>query len=576
MRVLLAGRFRGNRNAAQLPEEEGEVPSGNVGEEEKEEEEPASVVRLSQVQQKLQQAQTKAAKDNTKPKQPLATILSTGNDSCENISPKQPLSVISQKNLKLSPHRKRRLAKNPQEETDCKLRRLQDTVSSTTTEEASSLDTKPRAREGGIGYKGKARTATSKSKASKVLEATGENIARDSRSSPISRTTPQPTNRSNTTETNKSHSMVSSGVGRKYQLGNDNSREREEEEHLLNWQYNHHQRHAVLRRRPSNRDFTVAQEEAEMMAQPTIEGGFEGQLENDPASARGDISSASPERQSYDNDHRVGTTSSNLVIGRRKESPSERLISTRNRHDSQDWIASVPRSASIPSSRRDKQTIASAPGSERGMKSRGNNGNNLKKSASSDADEIRFREVLKKERGLEIREQDGDGNCLFRAISLQVYGDPSMHGDVRKQCMDHMVSFLLMRLYFDKGKYSSYAYIVCYFLIKSRRLCSSYFSRNNRNEIKNTFRSLLQENHFWNILLEPAKMASTETIQKYKQVASFSTVLLRSLHPKMDPAHSIFFKQNTRPGTCRYVCPITTEITTMLSLTHWCLRLALD
>jgi hypothetical protein len=45
-----------------------------------------------------------------------------------------------------------------------------------------------------------------------------------------------------------------------------------------------------------------------------------------------------------------------------------------------------------------------------------------------------------KKRGLEIREQDGDGNCLFRAISLQVYGDPNMHGDVRKQCMDHMVS----------------------------------------------------------------------------------------------------------------------------------------
>jgi len=43
-----------------------------------------------------------------------------------------------------------------------------------------------------------------------------------------------------------------------------------------------------------------------------------------------------------------------------------------------------------------------------------------------------------KKQGLEIREQAGDGNCLFRAVSLQVYGDPSMHMDVRKQCMDHM------------------------------------------------------------------------------------------------------------------------------------------
>jgi hypothetical protein len=44
-----------------------------------------------------------------------------------------------------------------------------------------------------------------------------------------------------------------------------------------------------------------------------------------------------------------------------------------------------------------------------------------------------------KKRGLEIREQEGDGNCLFRAVSLQVYGDPSMHAQVRHQCLDFMV-----------------------------------------------------------------------------------------------------------------------------------------
>ena len=53
--------------------------------------------------------------------------------------------------------------------------------------------------------------------------------------------------------------------------------------------------------------------------------------------------------------------------------------------------------------------------------------------------DLNFLVALKK-RGLEIREQEGDGNCLFRAISLQVYGDPSMHGQIRKQCMDFMVS----------------------------------------------------------------------------------------------------------------------------------------
>lgn len=50
-----------------------------------------------------------------------------------------------------------------------------------------------------------------------------------------------------------------------------------------------------------------------------------------------------------------------------------------------------------------------------------------------------FASALKK-RGFEIQEQEGDGNCLFRAVSLQVYGDASMHIQVRKQCLDFMVS----------------------------------------------------------------------------------------------------------------------------------------
>ena len=60
-------------------------------------------------------------------------------------------------------------------------------------------------------------------------------------------------------------------------------------------------------------------------------------------------------------------------------------------------------------------------------------------SPSTPEADVDFETALKKQ-GLEIREQAGDGNCLFRAVSLQVYGDPSMHMDVRKQCMDHMVS----------------------------------------------------------------------------------------------------------------------------------------
>ncbi|RHY26908.1 hypothetical protein DYB32_007172 [Aphanomyces invadans] len=33
---------------------------------------------------------------------------------------------------------------------------------------------------------------------------------------------------------------------------------------------------------------------------------------------------------------------------------------------------------------------------------------------------------------------DGDGNCLFRAVSHQLYGDDRHHGIVRRFCMDYM------------------------------------------------------------------------------------------------------------------------------------------
>jgi OTU-like cysteine protease len=40
--------------------------------------------------------------------------------------------------------------------------------------------------------------------------------------------------------------------------------------------------------------------------------------------------------------------------------------------------------------------------------------------------------------GLEMVEQEGDGNCLFRAVSLQVYGNADNHAEVRERCMDFM------------------------------------------------------------------------------------------------------------------------------------------
>ena len=60
---------------------------------------------------------------------------------------------------------------------------------------------------------------------------------------------------------------------------------------------------------------------------------------------------------------------------------------------------------------------------------------------SLEAEHLQFIVALKKQ-GLEIVEQAGDGNCLFRAISLQVYGDASAHLEVRHRCLDFMVRSL--------------------------------------------------------------------------------------------------------------------------------------
>ena len=50
-----------------------------------------------------------------------------------------------------------------------------------------------------------------------------------------------------------------------------------------------------------------------------------------------------------------------------------------------------------------------------------------------------FRAALKQQ-GLEMVEQEGDGNCLFRAVSLQVYGQSDNHAEVRERCLDYMAA----------------------------------------------------------------------------------------------------------------------------------------
>jgi len=48
-----------------------------------------------------------------------------------------------------------------------------------------------------------------------------------------------------------------------------------------------------------------------------------------------------------------------------------------------------------------------------------------------------YRDALARQ-GLEIAPIEGDGNCLFRSVSYQIYGDDQYHHIVREKCMDYM------------------------------------------------------------------------------------------------------------------------------------------
>lgn len=50
----------------------------------------------------------------------------------------------------------------------------------------------------------------------------------------------------------------------------------------------------------------------------------------------------------------------------------------------------------------------------------------------------KFAKALTTERGLIIKEMEEDGACLFRAISIQLYGDQEMHDLIRQRTMDYI------------------------------------------------------------------------------------------------------------------------------------------
>lgn len=70
-----------------------------------------------------------------------------------------------------------------------------------------------------------------------------------------------------------------------------------------------------------------------------------------------------------------------------------------------------------------------------------------------------YTEALRRQ-GFSVYPVAGDGNCLFRAVAHQVYGDDGLHGLVRDRCMDYMeVNASFFSLFVEGGMESFGEYI---------------------------------------------------------------------------------------------------------------------
>lgn len=78
-----------------------------------------------------------------------------------------------------------------------------------------------------------------------------------------------------------------------------------------------------------------------------------------------------------------------------------------------------------------------------------NNNNNHEEEKHNDArtrritnlspEYVQYLEALAR-RNLQVVSVEGDGNCLFRAVAHQIYGNEDFHNTVRQKCVDYMES----------------------------------------------------------------------------------------------------------------------------------------
>lgn len=82
---------------------------------------------------------------------------------------------------------------------------------------------------------------------------------------------------------------------------------------------------------------------------------------------------------------------------------------------------------------------ADAAGGERGSGS-GSGGATNSPTGSGDSEataDAVFRDAMRR-KGLSVVDVEPDGNCLFRSVSHQIFGDAERHYPVRKACVEHM------------------------------------------------------------------------------------------------------------------------------------------
>jgi len=85
--------------------------------------------------------------------------------------------------------------------------------------------------------------------------------------------------------------------------------------------------------------------------------------------------------------------------------------------------------------------------------------------------ERQFEIDIRRSKGLEVKKMLEDGNCLFRAVADQVYGDSEMYDLARQMCIDYMVILLFILIFLIVHCSSSWSF--CCGLTSTRINCAS-------------------------------------------------------------------------------------------------------